>query len=54
MAGAGPTYLHYGGRGLPAAYCHPGRLGPQESCPIGPSVTIDDTIRELLVEAREE
>ena len=54
MAGAGPTDLHYGSRGLPAAYRHPGSLGPHEPCPSGPRVTINDAIRELVVEAREE
>ena len=53
-AGAGPTDLHYGSRGLPAAYRHPGSLDPHEPCPSGPRVTINDTIRESLVEAREE
>ena len=46
MAGAGPTDLLYGSRGVPAAYCHPGSLGPHEPCPSGTRVTI--------VEAREE
>ena len=54
MAGAGPTDLHYGSRGLPAAYRQPGNLGPHERCPSGPRVTIYDTIREWVVEAREE
>ena len=54
MAGAGPTGLNYGSRGLPAAYCHSGSLGPHELCPSGPRVTINDAIRELVVEAREE
>ena len=45
MAGAGPTDLHYGSRGVPAAYRHPGSLGPHDLCPSGPRVTI--------VEARE-
>ena len=53
-AGAGPTDLHYGSRGLPAAYRHLGSLGPHEPCPSGPRVTINDTIRESVVEAREE
>ena len=46
MAAAGPTDLLYGSRGVPAAYRHPGSLGPHEPCPSGPRVTI--------VEAREE
>ena len=46
MAGAGPTDPLYGGRGVPAAYRHPGSLGPHEPCPTGPRVTI--------VEAQEE
>ena len=46
MAGAGPTDLLYGSRGVPAAYRHPGSLGLHEPCPSGPRVTI--------VEAREE
>ena len=46
MAGAGSTDLLYGSRGVPAAYHHPGSLGPHEPCPGGPRVTI--------VEAREE
>ena len=50
MAGAGPTDLHYGSRGLPAAYRHPGSLDLHEPCPSGPRVTI----RESVVEAREE
>ena len=54
MAGAGPTDLHYGSRGLPAAYRHPGTLGPHAACPRGPGVTINDTIREAVVEGREE
>ena len=54
MAGAGPTDLHYGSRGLPAAYRHPGSLSPHEPCPSGPLVTINDTIRQSVVEAREE
>ena len=54
MAGAGPPDLHCGSRGLPAAYRHPGNLGPHEPCPSGPRVTIYDTIRESVVEAREE
>ena len=51
MAGAGPMDLHYGSRGLPAAYRHPESLGPHEPCPSGPPVTINDTIRESVVEA---
>ena len=54
MAGAGPTDLHYGSRGLPTNYPHPGSLGPHEPCPTGPRVTINDSIWELVVEAREE
>ena len=54
MAGAAPTDFLYGSRGLPAAYRHPGSLGPHEPCPSGPRVTIDDTIWESLAEAREE
>ena len=54
MAGAAPTDLLYGSTGLPAAYRHPGSLGPDEPCPSGPRVTIGDTIRESSVEAREE
>ena len=54
MAGAGPTYLHYGSRLLPAAYRHPGSLSPHEPCPSGPRVTSNDTIRGSVVEAREE
>ena len=46
MAGAGPTALLYGSRGVPAAYRHRGSLGPHEPCASGPRVTI--------VEAREE
>ena len=46
MAGAGPTDLLYGSRGVPAAYRQPGSLAPHEPCPSGPRVTI--------VEAREE
>ena len=53
MAGASPTGLYYGSRGLPAAYCHPGSLRPYEPYPDGPHVTIGDTIRESLGEARE-
>ena len=53
MAGAGYTDLHYGSRGLPAAYHHPGSLGPPEHCQSGPRVTINDTIRESVVDARE-
>ena len=45
MAGAGPTDLHYGSRGLHAAYRHPGSLGSHEPCPSRPRVTINDTIR---------
>ena len=54
MARAGPTDLHYGSRGLPAAYRHLGSLGPHEPCPSAPWVTNNDTIRESVVEAREE
>ena len=54
MAWAAITDLHYGSRGLPAAYRQPESLGPHESCPTGPWVRINDTIRELVVEAREE
>ena len=46
MAGAGPTDLLYGSRGVPAAYRTSGSLGPHGPCPTGPQVTI--------VEAREE
>ena len=46
MAGAGPTDLLYGSRGVRAAYCHPGSLDPHEPCPSGTRVTI--------VEAKEE
>ena len=46
MARASPTDLLYGSRGVPAAYRHPGSLGPHEPCQSGPRVTI--------VEAREE
>ena len=51
MAGAAPTDLLYGSRGIPAAYRPPGSLGPHEPCPSRPWVTIDDTITELSVEA---
>ena len=51
MAGAGPTDLHYGSRGSPAAYRHPGSLGLHEPCQSGQRVTINETIRDLLVEA---
>ena len=54
MAGASPTDLHFGSRGLPAAYRHPGSLGPHEPCQSGPRVTINDSIRESVIEAREE
>ena len=40
MAGAGPTDLLYGSETVPAAYRHPGSLGPHEPCPSGPRVTI--------------
>ena len=40
MAGAGSTDLLYGSRGVPAAYRHPGNLGPHEPCASGPWVTI--------------
>ena len=53
-AGGGPTDLLYGSRGLHAAYRHPRSLGPHEPLPIGPRVIIDDTVRELIVEAQEE
>ena len=46
MAGAGPTDHLYGSRGVPAAYRHPGSLGPHEPCASWPRVSI--------VEAREE
>ena len=52
VAGAGPTDLHYGSRGLPAAYRHPGSLVPHEPCPSGPRVTINDTIWESVDAAR--
>ena len=51
MAGAGPTDLHYGSRGLPAAYRHLGSLNPREPCPSGSRVTINDPILESGVEA---
>ena len=54
MAETGPTNLLYGSRGLPAAYRHPGSFSPDEPCPSGPRVTIDDIIRESSVEAPEE
>ena len=54
IAGVGPTDLLCGSSGLPAAYRHPGSLGPHEPYLSGSRVTIDDTIRESLVEAREE
>ena len=54
MAGAGPTDLSHGSRGLPATYDHPGRWGPHKPCPSGRRVTISDTIRESFLEAREE
>ena len=50
MAGAGPTDLPLGSRGLPAAYRHPGSLDSHEPCPGAPRVTIINS----LVEAREE
>ena len=46
IAGAGPTDLLYGSRGVPVAYRRPGSLNPHEPCPSGARVTI--------VEAREE
>ena len=46
MAGAGPTSLLYGSRGVPAAYRNPGSLGPHEPCPSGPRVTIVETREE--------
>ena len=54
MAGPAPTGLHYGSKPLPAAYRHPGSLGPHEPCRTGPWLTMNDTICESLVEAREE
>ena len=54
MAGARLTDLHYGSRGLLAAYRHPGSLGHHEPCPSGHRVTINDTIQESVVEARED
>ena len=54
MTGASPTDLHYGSRGLPAAYRPPGSLGPHKPCANGTRVTINDTIRELVVETRGE
>ena len=54
MAGAEPTEFHYCSRGLPATYLNLGTLGPHEPCPSAPRVTINDTIRVLVVEAREE
>ena len=54
MAEARAPDVHYGSRGLPAAYRHPGCLGPHEPSPSGPRVTINDTIRESVVEPREE
>ena len=54
IAGIGPTDLLYGSRSLPAAYRHPGSLGPHDPCPSGPWVTNDDAIQESSVEAREE
>ena len=54
MAGVCPTDLVFGSRGLAAPYRHPGSLGPHEPYPSGPRVTMDDTIRESPVEAREE
>ena len=54
MTRAGPTDLHYGSRGLPAAYCPPGSLGPHEPCSNGLQVTINDAVWESLVEDREE
>ena len=40
MAGAGPTDLLYGSRGVPAAYRHLESLGPHEPCPSGPRIPI--------------
>ena len=40
MAGAGPTDLLYGSRGVPAAYRHPGSSGPHEPCQSDPRVAI--------------
>ena len=40
MAGAGPTDLLYGSRGVPAAYHHLWSSGPRESCASGPWVGI--------------
>ena len=54
MTGACPTDLLYSSRSLPAAYRNPGSLDPREPCASGPRATIDDTIPESLVEAREE
>ena len=50
MAGAGPTDLFYGSRGLLAAYRHPENLGPYEPCPSGPRVTIAETIQVSSIE----
>ena len=44
MAGAAPTDHPYGSTGLPAAYRHPGSLGPNAPSLSEPWVTIDDTI----------
>ena len=49
----GPTDFHYGSRGIPAAYRHPGTLGPHEPYPSGPRVTVNDTILGSVVEDRE-
>ena len=54
IARTGPTDLHYGSIGLPAAYRQPGSLAPHDPCPSGPCVAINNTIWESLVEAREE
>ena len=46
MAGAGPTDLLSGSRGVRAAYRHPGSLSAHEPCPSGPRVTIDEAQEE--------
>ena len=53
-AGAGPTDLHYGSRGLPASYRLPGDLGHCEPCPSTPRVQIIESVDSTAdVEARE-
>ena len=54
MASAADTVISYASSCVLGVYSHPGSFGPHGPWPSGRRVIIDDNVKELFVEAREE